>query len=83
MIGQWFLIISMFLPRIFGPLDVAYQDSGKGLWSSGSMSLFHRFCDFCFVGSTENLQDAFKDTSTEPGAFALAFYSGLFSYAGW
>lgn len=34
-------------------------------------------------GHTEHFQEPFKDTTTEPGAFALAFYSGLFSYAGW
>jgi L-type amino acid transporter 5 len=36
-----------------------------------------------FKGGTENFEDSFKNTTTKPGAFALAFYSGLFSYAGW
>lgn len=36
-----------------------------------------------FRGYVENFEGAFRETTTKPGAFALAFYSGLFSYAGW
>lgn len=36
-----------------------------------------------FNGHTENFQNAFEGTTREPGYIALAFYSGLFSYAGW
>ncbi len=36
-----------------------------------------------FAGRTEYFEDAFANTTQKPGAFALAFYSGLFSYAGW
>ncbi|ESN89833.1 hypothetical protein HELRODRAFT_158150 [Helobdella robusta] len=32
---------------------------------------------------TDYLVDAFSDTKTNPGAIALAVYSGLFSYSGW
>ncbi|KAK7114759.1 Y+L amino acid transporter 2-like isoform X2 [Littorina saxatilis] len=35
------------------------------------------------MGSTENFQNAFEGSTKEPGRFALAFYSGLFSYSGW
>ena len=36
-------------------------------------------------GGTENLDPAhlLADTTTSPGSIALAFYSGLFSFAGW
>ena len=47
------------------------------------IGLYIKFYLFHFLGRLENLQDAFEDTTTKPGAFALAFYSGLFSYAGW
>ena len=46
-------------------------------------NLFYKF-DIClFSGRFENFNNAFENTTREPGAFALAFYSGLFSYAGW
>ncbi|XP_076373372.1 large neutral amino acids transporter small subunit 2-like isoform X3 [Tachypleus tridentatus] len=35
------------------------------------------------MGNIHNFQNAFKGTTTEPGYIALAFYSGIFSYAGW
>lgn len=35
------------------------------------------------MGHTENFDNAFHGTTTEPGYIALSFYSGLFSYAGW
>ncbi|XP_013785942.1 large neutral amino acids transporter small subunit 2-like [Limulus polyphemus] len=35
------------------------------------------------MGNTNNFQNAFEGTTTEPGYIALAFYSGIFSYAGW
>ncbi len=35
------------------------------------------------AGRTEHFENSFADTTSKPGAFALAFYSGLFSYAGW
>ncbi|CAD5122126.1 DgyrCDS10574 [Dimorphilus gyrociliatus] len=34
-------------------------------------------------GNVGNFQNAFSDTTTNPGSFAVAFYHGLFSYAGW
>ncbi|XP_054711197.1 Y+L amino acid transporter 2-like [Uloborus diversus] len=34
-------------------------------------------------GHTENFENTFQGTTTEPGRIALSFYSGLFSYAGW
>ncbi|GFY60167.1 y+L amino acid transporter 2 [Trichonephila inaurata madagascariensis] len=37
---------------------------------------------FC-MGNTQNFDNAFQGTTTDPGYIALSFYSGLFSYAGW
>ncbi|ELT93754.1 hypothetical protein CAPTEDRAFT_212253 [Capitella teleta] len=34
-------------------------------------------------GKVENFYNAFDGTTENPAKFALAFYSGLFSYAGW
>jgi amino acid transporter len=34
-------------------------------------------------GHTENFKDAFANTETDPGKLSVAFYSGIFSYAGW
>ncbi|XP_035211134.1 large neutral amino acids transporter small subunit 2-like isoform X2 [Stegodyphus dumicola] len=36
-----------------------------------------------FMGRSQNFDNAFQGTTTEPGYIALSFYSGLFSYAGW
>ncbi|XP_042241847.1 Y+L amino acid transporter 2-like [Homarus americanus] len=36
-----------------------------------------------FMGNTQNFNNAFEGTSTEPGQIAVSFYSGIFSYAGW
>lgn len=36
-----------------------------------------------FLGHTENFENAFENTETDPGKLAVAFYSGIFSYAGW
>jgi len=30
-----------------------------------------------------HFSEPFEETSTDPGAVALGFYSGLFSFAGW
>jgi len=34
-------------------------------------------------GRTANFSEAFEGSTKEPGKISLAFYSGLFSYAGW
>lgn len=34
-------------------------------------------------GHVENFKDAFVNTETDPGKLSVAFYSGIFSYAGW
>ncbi|XP_076041187.1 solute carrier family 7 member genderblind [Oratosquilla oratoria] len=36
-----------------------------------------------FMGNTQNFENAFEGTNTEPGRIAVSFYSGIFSYAGW
>lgn len=36
-----------------------------------------------FQGQTANFSDAFEATTTDPGKISIAFYSGIFSYAGW
>ncbi|MPC15911.1 Y+L amino acid transporter 1 [Portunus trituberculatus] len=33
--------------------------------------------------NTENFNNSFQGTSSEPGEIAVSFYSGIFSYAGW
>lgn len=38
---------------------------------------------YMMLGNTQNFDDAFKDSETDPGKLAVAFYSGIFSYAGW
>lgn len=35
------------------------------------------------MGHTENFENAFANTETDPGKLSIAFYSGIFSYAGW
>ncbi|KAL9894007.1 solute carrier family 7 member genderblind isoform 1-T1 [Glossina fuscipes fuscipes] len=35
------------------------------------------------LGNIENFYKPFDNTETDPGKFAVAFYSGIFSYAGW
>lgn len=35
------------------------------------------------TGHTENYTEPFKDTTTDPGRIAVAFYAGIFSYSGW
>lgn len=35
------------------------------------------------MGHTENFDNAFDNTETDPGKLSIAFYSGIFSYAGW
>ncbi|KAL2737148.1 Y+L amino acid transporter 2-like [Vespula maculifrons] len=35
------------------------------------------------MGHTENFENAFENTNTDPGKIAVAFYSGIFSYSGW
>ncbi|XP_076111068.1 large neutral amino acids transporter small subunit 2-like [Mytilus galloprovincialis] len=38
---------------------------------------------FMFKSDRESFQEPFENSTTSPGKFALAFYSGLYSYAGW
>lgn len=35
------------------------------------------------MGHTENFNQPFENTETDPGKLSVAFYSGIFSYAGW
>lgn len=35
------------------------------------------------IGKTDNLQNSFEGTTTNPGHLALAFYNGLWAYDGW
>lgn len=35
------------------------------------------------MGHAENFARPFEDTQTDPGKLSVAFYSGIFSYAGW
>lgn len=36
-----------------------------------------------FMGNVENFERPFENTETDPGKLSVAFYSGIFSYAGW
>lgn len=36
-----------------------------------------------FTGETKSFDSPFEDSTTDPGALALALYSALFSYSGW
>lgn len=38
---------------------------------------------FLFKGHVENFDRPFDNTQTDPGKLSIAFYSGIFSYAGW
>ena len=38
---------------------------------------------FCYLGGYKNFDNAFAYSETEPGKICLAFYSGIYSYAGW
>lgn len=35
------------------------------------------------LGNVENFSNPFENTETDPGKLSVAFYSGIFSYAGW
>ncbi|KAH8383775.1 hypothetical protein KR009_010415 [Drosophila setifemur] len=35
------------------------------------------------MGNVENFNRPFENTETDPGKLSIAFYSGIFSYAGW
>ncbi|KAJ6638537.1 Y+L amino acid transporter 2 [Pseudolycoriella hygida] len=35
------------------------------------------------IGNTSNFNEPFANTETDPGKISIAFYSGIFSYAGW
>lgn len=35
------------------------------------------------MGHMENFDKPFDNTETDPGKLSIAFYSGIFSYAGW
>lgn len=47
------------------------------------LAMCHRIYYFVCTGSTESFENPFEGSTTDPGHFALAFYSGLFSYSGW
>lgn len=38
---------------------------------------------FVTLGHLENFERPFDNTETDPGKLSIAFYSGIFSYAGW
>jgi L-type amino acid transporter 5 len=40
-------------------------------------------CYWLLLGNTSHFDNAFENTETDPGKIAVAFYSGIFSYAGW
>ncbi|XP_017845698.1 Y+L amino acid transporter 2 [Drosophila busckii] len=38
---------------------------------------------YMLMGNMENFQQPFENSETDPGKLSVAFYSGIFSYAGW
>ena len=38
---------------------------------------------FLFAGYTENFENAFEGTNTNPGSLSLAILDGYFAYKGW
>ncbi|XP_067012096.1 Y+L amino acid transporter 2 [Anabrus simplex] len=38
---------------------------------------------YFLMGNSTNFENSFRDTTTDPGKIAVAFYSGIFSYSGW
>ena len=48
------------------------------------LRIFHNYLvSFISGKGFENFENAFDNSETEPGRIALAFYSGIYSYAGW
>ena len=47
--------------------------------------MYNRQCYMYFVcaGGVSNFDNAFENSTMDPGRISLAFYSGLFSYSGW
>lgn len=54
----------------FGKLSACFIIIGAGIYQ-------------LIIGNTENLQNGFTGTTTNPGHIALAFYNGLWAYDGW
>lgn len=38
---------------------------------------------YLMLGNTQNFENSFEGTVTNPAQIAVSFYSGIFSYAGW
>ncbi len=47
-----------------------------------SVSVCKCVCSIC-VGGYSKFDYAWENTATSPGEIAVAFYSGIYSYAGW
>lgn len=47
------------------------------------MKIIFVFSESKLAGHVENFERPFDNTETDPGKLSIAFYSGIFSYAGW
>ena len=50
--------------------------TGAGLWAMFGAPSNHLL-------TSKGLPGLFRDTNWDPGSISIAFYSGMFSYAGW
>ncbi|KAJ2953728.1 hypothetical protein O0L34_g1351 [Tuta absoluta] len=59
------------------------QDSFTAAKIGALLVIFGASIVYLFNGHTQNLENMMDNTNTSPGAIAIAFYNGLFSYSGW
>lgn len=66
-------------------IGVYYMSTGEWKLSIKCLSwlLEIHFNLFWSTGHMENFDKPFENTETDPGKLSIAFYSGIFSYAGW
>ncbi|XP_036143679.1 large neutral amino acids transporter small subunit 2 isoform X3 [Monomorium pharaonis] len=64
------LTFAQYVVQPFFPNCVTPND---GVRLIAALSIWH----------TENFENIFENTNTDPGKIAVAFYSGIFSYSGW
>lgn len=64
----------------FGDIVRSVLDGHRYLYIFFALIIFD--C-MVFLGNTSNFDEPFANTETDPGKISIAFYSGIFSYAGW
>lgn len=48
-----------------------------------TLKVYKHSVKFKFIGHLENFEKPFENAETHLGKLSVAFYSGIFSYAGW